>query len=321
MGRSGPSRPVGKRRSRPAHGPGGRGKVDVLKAGELVEGYRVLGELGRGAASVIYLVQDPRSKEVWALKHVRKGSPRDQRYLDQAEAEYRIASKLDHPNIRRIVRLIRKKRQLIAVRELYLVMELVDGVSLERKPPEDALEAVEIFVQVAAALMHMHERGYVHADIKPNNVIVSDNGVAKIIDLGQSCPIGTVKPRIQGTPDYIAPEQVHRRAITPRTDVYNLGATMYWVLSGQHIPTAIPRGESLVGSLDDHLIEPPAPIAELVPAVPPKLAELVMQCVEVNPARRPESMHVVADRLNLVQGILVAERERRGGDGNASPAA
>ena len=80
----------------------------------------------------------------------------------------------------------------------------------------------------------------------------------KVIDLGQSCPIGTVKPRIQGTPDYIAPEQVHRRPITPLTDVYNFGATMYWVLTRQHVPTALAKGDSLMGSLDDNLIAKPA---------------------------------------------------------------
>ena len=69
--------------------------------------------------------------------------------------------------------------------------------------------------------------------------MVSPDGVVKIIDLGQSCAIGTVKPRIQGTPDYIAPEQVHRRAITPKTDIYNPGATMYAVLTGERVPTAL----------------------------------------------------------------------------------
>jgi len=295
--------------------------VELKKQGDMVEGYRVLSELGKGAASVIYLVQDPRTKQIWALKHVEKESPKDQRFLDQAETEYQVASRLDHPGIRRIMRQIKKKKQLINVRDLYLVMELVDGLSLERHRPREMLDAVDIFHQVATALSYMHERGYVHADMKPNNVIVSDQNVAKIIDLGQSCKTGTVKPRIQGTPDYIAPEQVHRRPITPKTDIYNLGASMYWVLTGTHIPTAMPKGNSLVSSLDDDFIERPRPVHELCPAVHPKLEELIMECVEVDATKRPPDVHTVADRLNLILGILKAAKERQKGDPNANPAA
>lgn len=285
--------------------------MELKKKGDEIEGYRVLSELGKGAASVIYLVQDPKTKNVWALKHVEKDDPKDQRFLDQAESEFEIASRLSHPSIRKVARLIKKKRQFIAVKELVLVMELVDGVSLDKLEMPNLERCVGIFHQVADALAYMHDRGFVHADMKPNNVVVAGDGSAKIIDLGQGCKIGTVKPRIQGTPDYIAPEQVHRRPITPKTDIYNLGATMYWVLARRHIPTALPKGDSLVGSLDDHMIEKPAPLGELAPHVPQRLADLVMQCVEVDASRRPESMRVVADRLNLIHGILRAEAERR----------
>lgn len=91
-------------------------------------------------------------------------------------------------------------------------------------------------------MAELHAVGYVHADMKPNNIVMTVTGDIRIIDLGQACKIGTIKERIQGTPDYIAPEQVHRREITPKTDIYNLGATMYWVLTQHHIPTAIPKG-------------------------------------------------------------------------------
>jgi serine/threonine protein kinase len=295
--------------------------VAEKKVGDLVEGYRILREIGRGAASIIYLVQDPKSKQIWALKHVEKNEAKDQRFLDQAEAEYRIASELDHPSIRKIEKLVKVKQNLLAVRELYLVMEFIDGISEDRQPPRTFERAVGIFHQIAEAMAHMHDRGYVHADMKPNNIMVTDKGVAKIIDLGQSCRAGTVKERIQGTPDYIAPEQVHRRPITPKTDIYNLGATMYWTFTRQHIPTALPKGDSLVGSLDDHLIERPAPAMELNPRIHPKLNELIMHCVEVDPEKRPESMHRVADRLNLIHGILRAEADRMRANGQVPPPA
>jgi serine/threonine-protein kinase len=112
---------------------------------------------------------------------------------------------------------------------------------------------------------------------------------------------------------------VHRRPITPKTDLYNLGASMYWVLTGTHIPTAMPKGNSLVSSLDDDFIERPRPVHELCPAVHPKLEELIMECVEVDASKRPNDMHGVADRLSLILGILRAAEEREKGD--ASPAA
>ena len=279
--------------------------MEARKKGDSIEGYKILAELGQGAASIIYLVQDPRTKQIWALKHVRKNNAKEQRFLDQAEAEYRVAQMLNHPGVRKIPKLI-KVGKFLSVRELVLLMELVDGVSLDKHPPETFEDAVHVFEQVARAMQHMHERGWVHADMKPNNIVVDDANNAKLIDLGQSCKIGTVKERIQGTPDYIAPEQVHRREITPATDVYNLGATMYWVLTRQHIPTALAKSDSLVGSLDDNLMERPQPASALNRRIHPKLDELIMQCVEVDSAKRPDSMKQVAERLNLIHGILLA---------------
>lgn len=295
--------------------------MEAKKKGDLVEGFRVLSEVGRGAASIIYLVQDPKTKQIWALKHVEKEKPKDQRFLDQAESESAIAAKLNHTAIRKIFRVIKKKRQLLAVKELYLVMEYVDGIALDKHPPKSLELAVDIFHQLAEAMAHMHDHGFVHADMKPNNVIISESGVARIIDLGQSCKSGTIKPRIQGTPDYIAPEQVHRRAITPKTDIYNLGATMYWVLTSTHIPTAMPKeNSSLVSSIDDEFIEKPTPVSERNPKIDSRLNDLIMQCVEVDADKRPLSMHAVADKLNLILGIVRANNELKSGDGS-SPAA
>src|SRR5579862_7087001 len=158
----------------------------------MIEGYRVLKLVGKGAASIIYLVQDPKTKQIWALKHVEKRDAKDQRFLDQAEAEYRIASELDHPNIRKVERIIKKKSNLLSTKDLFLVMEYIDGVSEDRQQPRTFEKAVEIFYQIALAMQHMHDRGYVHADMKPHNIMVS-NGQAKIIDLGQSCKAGTIK--------------------------------------------------------------------------------------------------------------------------------
>jgi serine/threonine-protein kinase len=297
----------------------------VYKKGDSIEGLRVMSEIGRGAASVIYLVQDTRNKQVWALKHVQKRSPKEQRFLDQAEMEHKIAQAIVHDSIRRIPKII-KKGSLLNTRELFLVMEFVDGISLHEEKPDRLDQLVDIFRQTAHGLAQMHDAGFIHADMKPHNVIVGHdfdgNPTAKIIDLGQSCKTGTVKERIQGTPDYIAPEQVRRGAMTAKTDIYNLGATMYWVLTGRNIPTAMGlKNDALTSSIDESKIERPAPVRSLNPAVPERLDNLILDCVKVRPEDRPENMHVVADKLDLILGIVRAAAAAQASTGTAPPPA
>jgi len=281
-----------------------------FKPGDTVEGFRVMSEVGRGAASIVYLVQDPKTKQIWALKHVVKRDPKEQRFLDQAEIEYKIASSIDHDAVRKIPRLI-KKGSLLRANELFLLMEFVDGVSMHEDIPSDLAKAVDLLRQTSAGLAEMHNHGYAHADMKPHNVIVGadihGNLSAKLIDLGQSCKIGTVKKRIQGTPDYMAPEQVRREAITPKTDIFNFGATMYFVLTGKNIPTAMgAKNDSLTGSTERVRVEKPTPIKELRSDLPDRLCDTIMQCIEFEPGRRPETMAEVTKKLDLALGILRA---------------
>ncbi len=278
-----------------------------MPKGKQIAGYRVLARIGEGAASELYAVQHPRTKQVWALKHVEKRSEREQRFLDQVQQEYRIGSKLDHPSVRGIHKLIKHRRHF-KVCAISLVMELVDGASLDKRPPTSHREAVEIFLQVARGLAHMHGRGFIHADMKPGNVLVTESHKVKVIDLGQACPIGTVKKRIQGTPGYMAPEQAHRQAITPKTDIYNFGATMYWVLVKQVVPTALPpkdeAGSLYSGTLDARQLEPPTPPHVKDPQIHPLLSKQIMDCVQLHPDDRPETMELVANRLELIGDLL-----------------
>ncbi len=272
-----------------------------------IAGYRILARVGRGAASELYAVQDPKTKQVWALKHVIKENEKDQRFIDQVQTEYLVGSKLDHPNVRGVCRFI-KHRKGFKVRAVTLIMELVDATTLDQRLPQTHAEAVRIFLQVARGLVHMHSRGFIHADIKPNNILVTEQEKVKIIDLGQGCATGTVKKRIQGTPGYMAPEQAHRQAITEKTDIYNLGAMMYWVLVGEVIPTALPpkdETDSLyTGALDPNLVKPPVPPQEKDASIHPLLSRQILDCVHVHPDDRPESMAVVANRLELIGELL-----------------
>ena len=227
----------------------------------------------------------------------------DDRFLEQAEQEFAISSQFDHPALRKSVRMIRR-RKLLKVAELYLLMELFDGTSLDVQRPSDIASLIRIFLQVAQGLGAMHRLGYVHADIKPNNILVNENLQAKIIDFGQSCAIGTVKTRIQGTPDYIAPEQVGRGRLTPATDIFNFGATMFWCVTDRHIPTLIPKKKSGVTQIDSRELKSPN---ELNPMIPMALSRLIMDCIQNRPSHRPQEFSAVIPRLELSLSVSHAD--------------
>jgi serine/threonine-protein kinase len=265
-----------------------------------IAGFDVVGTLGQGAASTLYSVRDKHG-EVFCLKRVVKKSPSEQRFIDQAVREYEVAKHFDTPLLRKVHKLIRQ-RALIRTSEVLVVMEMVEGKTLESIKFKGMLSYCQLFHASAQALKHMHDAGYVHADIKPNNIMVTSSGQVKVIDFGQSCKNGTVKERIQGTPDYIAPEQVQRKAITYKTDLFNLGATMYWLLTGSHVPTLIPKKGDITAGMQ---VRPEAklrPPIEVEPSIPPALSNLVLECVATDPADRPSHMQAVIDRVEIAAG-------------------
>lgn len=271
----------------------------------ILDEFEVISCLGYGARSTIYAVSEKKSGQLYALKRIIRKSEEDDRFIEQAESEFAIASQFEHPALRRCVRMFRRRRMLKTA-ELYLVMELFDGTSLDVHRPDSLTILIEIFVQVAQGLSAMHRMGYVHADIKPNNILVDERHQAKIIDFGQSCTIGTIKRRIQGTPDYIAPEQVGRGPLTAATDVFNFGATMYWCVTDHHIPTLIPKKKA-----DNPTAPPPPrelkPPHEINPSIPIPLSRLIVDCVQNRPSHRPSDFSRVIPRLELA--LTVAQTD------------
>jgi len=265
--------------------------------------YEVLERLGEGAGSTIYRVRDPQTGRELALKHVVRDDQKDIRFVEQMETEYEISRQFTHPNLRRSYELKIQKTMLVKVAEAFLVMELVDGKPLDVNPPRDMMDTLDTFIGAAQGLRAMHQMGFAHCDIKPNNILRNEKGEVKVIDFGQSCRLGTVKERIQGTPDYIAPEQVTRRPISVQTDVFNLGATLYWALTSKPIPTLYTvnkKGEN--SFLLDSKIETPM---DLNPRIPPAVSNLVMECIATKPSKRPADMDQFINRLELGKHILM----------------
>jgi len=280
---------------------------DILSVG----GFTIIRRIGSGARSTIYLATDDEDGTTVALKRLTYEKPEDRRVFEQTENEYKVAQRIDHPYVRKCYKL-RKIRSLLRVRELLLSMEHFDGKTLEESSTLSLGDVLLVLRLVATGLNTMHQAGFIHCDIKPNNILIGKGGAIKIIDLGQSCPIGTIKTRIQGTPDYIAPEQVRRRTLGPRTDIFNLGATMYWALTGKNVPTLIPKKIKTVG-----LYEPQKCLAphELKHQIPIGVSKLVMDCVKEDPAERPANMVEVISRLDLMIHSIFGSKIRANRNG------
>ena len=268
-------------------------------------GHRVIAKIGTGAASEVFVVQDPKSKQVWALKHVVHVDQKSDRFIEQVEQEYAIGSKLDHKNIRGIYKILRITKRFTTT-DIGLLMELVDADTLENRRFKNMTEATQLLAQVARGLDHMNQRGFVHGDMKPINVMVTDNGQVKIIDLGQACSMNEVKKRIQGTPGYIAPEQGHLQAITAQTDVYNFGAMAYFLFCGEVIPTVFPPQNlnASGGVVNTNLVQLPNPAHIRNPKIPVELGQLIQECIQLDPAARVQGMGTVAERLDSIARAL-----------------
>src|SRR5262249_4103000 len=151
----------------------------------------------------------------------------EHKFLDQAEHEFDVAQRLDHPNLIKIYALETQRNWLFAIRKVHLLIEYVNGQTLDKVKGLSVPQLVQVFEKIAAAMVHMHGRNVCHADLKPNNIMLSKTGEVKIIDYGLAWIRGEKKGRVQGTPEYMAPEQARHGSVNEKTDIYNFGATMY----------------------------------------------------------------------------------------------
>src|SRR5205085_290638 len=142
-----------------------------------------------------------------------------------------------------------------------------------------------VFELVAAALAHMHRRGVLHADMKPGNVMLSRAGEVKVIDYGLAWVKGEPKERLQGTPEYMAPETVKRKLINERTDIFNFGATMYRLVTFRLPPPTV--GEPGMDVDAELWARQLKPVQECNAAAPPELALLIHRCLAFDALKRP----------------------------------
>ncbi|HUU85267.1 MAG TPA: serine/threonine-protein kinase [Phycisphaerae bacterium] len=270
-----------------------------------IPNYQILGKLGKGAGSALLLARSTRTGAKYTVKVVKVHEPEDMKFVDQLRNEHSVGSTVDHPVVRRTYELRYVRRRLTKIKSAMLFMEYVDGVPLNDPDFSCPLpELLTYFSKAAEGLQGMHRAGFVHADLKPGNILVTPDGRVKLIDLGQACEMGEVKSKVQGTPDYIAPEQVSLGALDARTDVFGMGATLYKVLTGKAMPTDMNQRVclqrmSLIGRRAAELDQP------LDGELAGPLDRLIEACCQKEPAKRLPNMKALMDRLELTRGVLL----------------
>jgi serine/threonine-protein kinase len=259
--------------------------------GFFVGQYKLLSLLGTGGMSTVYLAEHTLSGQRRAIKVLPRARVNDKSYLDRFLREGRAAASLSHPNIVRIYDLANEEDVY------YMVMEYVPGVDLHQKiqqegpaPLEDALRYLE---QAAAGLAHAHGKRIVHRDIKPANLLLTNDGTVKLLDLGlallredQESLTLLHNEKVMGTADYLAPEQaINSHNVDPRADIYSLGCTFYYLLTGQ---PPFPDG-TIAQRIAMHQSREPKPIRELRPDCPPLVEVLCQRMMKKAPEDRLQS--------------------------------
>lgn len=269
--------------------------------------YRVVNPLGNGAGSTILLISDKTAGgKRYALKVVKRQDADDDIYIAQARVEHAVAQKLNHPAIAKIYD-IRTRRSWFRLSGVELLMEYVDGKTLDELEAPEMGQLVLVFNQVASAMTHMHRRGVYHGDLKPSNIMLSKTGQVKLIDFGTAWIRGEEKNRVQGTPQFMAPEQATEKVVDERTDIYNLGATMYRMFTGRFVQQGIPKSGEGARKL-------PTPI-QINPKIPGTLNETIMNCLELSPERRPAGMFEIKNQLGAVAKYMgLEEVDLKGAD-------
>ncbi|HEU4384227.1 MAG TPA: protein kinase [Anaeromyxobacteraceae bacterium] len=267
-----------------------------LKPGDNVGRFEILREVGRGGFGVVYEALDRQLGRSVAFKTLRPARTVHELAADSILREAEAVARLDHPAI-------------VTLYDVghcpsgpYLVEEMLHGETLEQRlrgGPLPAREAVAVGLEVARGLAHAHGHGVLHRDLKPGNVLLTEDGRVKLLDFGLAHLLGTRGLHGAGTPAYMAPEQLRGEAVDARADVFTLGATLFEMLAGKP-PFQVRDGRSTA-------LDPETPPA-LPEGTPRALAPLVERCLSSDPARRPASGQAVVEELLAVQRELESSR-------------
>ncbi len=277
--------------------------------GQTVSHYKILEHLGGGGMGVVYKAQDLKLDRPVALKFLPPDLTRDpearQRFIHEAKA----ASALDHPNIC-VVHEIGETDDV----QIFIVMAYYGGETLKEtieRGPLKIEDALEIAIQVAKGLNKAHEHGIVHRDIKPANIMITADGVAKIVDFGLAKLSGrerlTRTGSTMGTAAYMSPEQARGEEVDERTDIWSLGAVLYEMLTGR-LPF---RGDHEAALLYSIVHEEPQAVSDFRDDVAPGIVSALQMSLQKERSRRVQTMKEMVTRLNAApaSGVRPAHHE------------
>jgi len=273
-------------------------------------GYEVFEAVGAGAESIIYRAREASSGRIVAIKDVAIDSRENRKYLRHIGNEYRILRSIHARTRQRPLKGVVKVYRLIRsgllrrTKRRVLVMDYVEGRDLRRERRYPMGQMIDILARVAETVARLHALGIVHGDLKPENIIVNAAGVPTLVDFGFSCRAGSSAESIRGTRDYMAPEQVNMGFITEKTDIYNFGATMYFLLTERRIPALLAAQGDSSFFIASRYAAPLAPLA-IKPQIPNELSDLILQCVNKESVRRPPTMQDVLAVLDKVRQTYV----------------
>ncbi|MDV6031758.1 MAG: serine/threonine protein kinase [Phycisphaera sp. RhM] len=270
--------------------------------------YRLLRPLGRGGMGVVFLARHAVMNRLMALKILPAEASKDSRRIERFKEEARASAKLEHPNIVQAFDFSESDGKL------FIVMEYIEGVDLHRAVARDGVmsptEALDAMIQTTDALAHAHQRGIVHRDIKPSNLLLRNDGVIKVSDMGLArigYTAGTDAPnRLTGTADFIAPEQaIDSQSVDARADIYSLGCTWYFLLVGK---PPFP-GTSVAQRLAKHQTAKVPLVSDTRSDCPPAISLLIQRMMSKRPVDRPTSAAELLTQLRRIAGSKLAGRE------------
>ncbi len=275
----------------------------IIKGSKINDRYSIIRTLGEGGMANVYLAYDTILDRNVAVKVLRGDLATDEKFVRRFQREALSASNLYHPNIVQIYDFDQWEDNY------YIVMEYVEGRTLKqllkRRGALTITEVIDIMSQVTDGMAHAHDAYIIHRDIKPQNIMILDNGLIKITDFGIAMALNntqlTQTNSVMGSVHYLPPEQAAGKGSTIKSDIYSMGVLMYELLAGE-VPF---KGDNAVEIALKHLKEPLPSIRKILPELPQSIENIIIKATAKNPANRYK------DAREMHQDIITAMDESR----------
>jgi eukaryotic-like serine/threonine-protein kinase len=290
----------------------------MIEPGTVIDSrYEVLERVGSGGMADVYLASDQLLGRKVAVKVLHHRFAEDQEFVERFRREASSAAGLSHPNVVSVF----DRGEWDGT--YYIAMEYLPGRTLKaivrERGPLDPAAAIDIVVQILRAARFAHRRGVIHRDLKPHNVILDEEGRAKVTDFGiarAGASDMTLTGSIMGTAQYLSPEQAQGHAVTESSDIYAIGVVLYELLTGK-VPF---EGETAVTIALAHISKEPPPPSQINPAVPQALDATVLRALSKDPAQRYQSADEMIAALEEVRSTLPGPRDEHALAGTSAAA-